>query len=144
MPYPSLLVRSSVVLLVSSSKSRWQDLTNLFTREIDTHGTLSQKAGIELVLVPRNTGDDNVAERRSILYSPPFKINNLMCPLLNTLPTSKLLDTGDVDTVHAGAVVGQQRRKRSSDDLRAIHHANSMPEETVPVRQYRVVDIQVF
>jgi hypothetical protein len=116
----------------------------LLAREVDTHGTLTEKAGIELVGVTGNTTDDRVAQRSHILQRLALQVVNLMPALLQTLTASESLDAGDVDTVDAGTVVGQQGGERASDDLGAVDDTDGAAEETVSIRQYRVVDVEVF
>lgn len=67
-----------------------------------------------------------------------------MSALLQTLTASELLNTGDIDTVDAGTVVGQQSSERATNHLGAVHNTDSVSEEAITVRQYRVVDVEVF
>lgn len=64
--------------------------------------------------------------------------------LLNPLAARKLLHPGDIHTVHTSPVVRQQRGQRPPDDLGAIDDADRMPEQPVPIRQDRVVDVEVL
>lgn len=56
----------------------------------------------------------------------------------------KLLHPRDINTIHTRPIIRQQRRQRPPHNLRPIHHANRMPEQPIPIRQDRVVDIQVL
>jgi len=67
-----------------------------------------------------------------------------MSVLLQSLTTSELLHTGDINTVHTSSVVGQQRSKRTSHDLGSVHNANGVTEQSVSVGQDGVVDVQVL
>ncbi len=49
-----------------------------------------------------------------------------------------------IDRVDVSAVVRQQRSQRPPDDLRAIDDRDRLPEQPVPVRDDRVVNLQVF
>lgn len=118
--------------------------THLLTREVDTHGTLTEQAGVKLVLITRNTRDDNIAKRCNVLQRSTLHLMDLMTVLLTSLATSKLLHPGDIDTVHTGAIIGQQRSKWAADNLRPVNNADSVTEQTVARRQDGVVDIEVF
>jgi len=67
-----------------------------------------------------------------------------MPALPDSLPAGKLLHASDVHAVDAGAVVREQRCKWSTDDLRAVHHADRVSEKSVPVGEDSVVDVEVF
>jgi hypothetical protein len=69
---------------------------------------------------------------------------NLMSMLLQTLATSKLLHTGDINTVNRGAIISQQGSQRAANNLRPVHNADSVTEQTVSGGQDSVVDIEVL
>lgn len=118
--------------------------TYLLTRKVNANRALPQKTRIKLVRVARNPGNNNITKRRNILQSLALQVHNLMRPLLDPLTPRKLLHTRNINTINARTVISQQRRKRPANDLRAIDHANRMSEQPVPIRQDRVVDVQVF
>jgi len=118
--------------------------THLLTRKVDTHSTLTEQAGVKLVLITRNTRDNNIAKRCNVLQRSTLHLMDLMTVLLTSLATSKLLHPGDIDTVHTGAIIGQQRSKWAADNLRPVNNADSVAEQTVTRRQDGVVDIEVL
>lgn len=67
-----------------------------------------------------------------------------MTAVLQTLATSELLDTGDINTVHTSTVIGQQRGQWTANNLRAIHHTDSVTEQTVTIGKDSVVDVEVL
>lgn len=118
--------------------------TYLLAGEVDTDSTVPQQASIKLVLLTGHTGDNNITERDDIIDSLALELDNLMSLLLQSLTTSELLHASDINTVNASAIVGKQGSKRPSNDLRPVHHANGVAEETVSVRQNGVVDVEVL
>lgn len=98
----------------------------------------------EFVLVARHTGHDDVTQRRAVLDRPALHLLDLVLALADALAARELLHARHVDAVHARAVVGQQGRERPAHDLGAVDHAHGAAEQTVPVGQDRVVDVQVF
>jgi hypothetical protein len=116
----------------------------LLAREVDTHSTFAEQASIKLILLTGHTRDDNITQRCNILQSSTLHIDNLVATVLQTLTSGKLLHAGNINTVHASAVIGQQRGQGAADDLRAVHHADSVAEETVTIRQDSVVDVEVL
>lgn len=67
-----------------------------------------------------------------------------MSALLQALATSELLHTGNIDTVHTSAVIGQQRGQRAANDLRAVYDADSVTMQAVAIGQDGVVDVEVL
>lgn len=118
--------------------------TNLLTGEVNANSTLPQQASIKLILITRNTGDNNITKRRNILKSGTLHLMNLMTLLLQPLTTGKLLHTGDINAINASTVISQQCRQRPTHDLGPVNHANRVAEESVAVGQDGVVDVQVF
>jgi hypothetical protein len=116
----------------------------LLAREVDTHGTLAEQTSIKLILVTGHTRDDHIAQRRNILKSSALHIVNLMPAVLQTLTTGELLNTGNINTVDASTVVGQERSQWAADDLRAVHHTDSVAEQPVTVGKDSVVDVEVL
>ena len=118
--------------------------THLLTREVETHSTLSEKAGIKLVFVPRDTGNDDITQRHHILQCLAFQVVDLVSPLFDTFTSSELLDTSHIHTVDTGSIVCQQRRQRPTDNLRPVHYTDSVSEKTVAIGQNRIVDFEVL
>lgn len=121
---------------------KWK--TNLLARKVHTDRALPQQRSIKLILIPGHTGNNHITQRRNILQRPALQINNLMPLLLQPLATRKLLHPRDIHTIHARAIIRQQGRQRPPHDLRPIHHADRMPKQAIPIRQDRIVDIQVL
>lgn len=119
------------------------DETHLVTRKVHTNSPLPQKTGIKLILLPRHTSDNHITQRRHILNRPPRQIHNLMPRLLQPL-ARKLLHPRNINTINTSPIIRQQRRQRPPHNLRPIHHANRMPEQPIPIRENRVVDIQIL
>jgi hypothetical protein len=71
-------------------------------------------------------------------------MNNLMPPLLQSNATGKLLHTGDINTVDAGAIIRQKRSKWPPHHLRPVDDADSVPEQPVSIGQNGVVDVEVL
>lgn len=67
-----------------------------------------------------------------------------MPAVLQTLASSELLHTGNIDTVHASTVIGQQRGQRATNNLRAVHHTDSVTEQPITVGKDGVVDVEVL
>lgn len=118
--------------------------TYLLAREVDTNSTLTQKASIELVLLTGHASNNDITKWYNILQSLALKINNLMRLFLQSLTTSKLLHTSNINRVNTGAIISEQSSKRTTNNFRAVHDANRVSEETVSVRQDGVVDVEVL
>jgi hypothetical protein len=116
----------------------------LLAGEVDAHSTLAEQASIKLILVTGHTRDDNITQRRNILKCSTLHIDNLVSAVLQTLATGELLDTGNINTVHASAIIGQQRGQWTANNLRAVHDADSVTEQTVAVGKDSVVDVEVL
>jgi hypothetical protein len=69
---------------------------------------------------------------------------NLVPMLLQTLATSKLLHTGDINTVNRGTIISQQGGQRAADNLRPVHNTDSVAKQTISGGQDSVVDIEVL
>jgi hypothetical protein len=119
-------------------------MTHLLAGEVDTNSTFTEQASIELELLTRHTRDNNITQGDNVLHCRALKINNLVSVLLQSLTTSELLHTSDINTVHTSSVIGQQSSKRASYDLGPVHNANGVAEQSVSVRQNSVVDVQVL
>lgn len=117
--------------------------THLLTRKVDTNSPLTQQASIKLILLPGHTGNNDITQRRNILNRPPLHINNIMRTLLQPLPR-ELLHPRNINTINTSSIIRQQRRQRPPHNLRPIHHANRMSKQPVPIRQNRVVDVEVL
>lgn len=118
--------------------------THLVAGKVDAHSPLFQQVAWKLILVARHTRDHDIAQRRAVFDGPALLLYDLMLALAYALATRELLHTCDVDAVDAGAVVGQQRGERPAHHLGAIDHTYRASEQAVPVRQDRVVDVQVL
>jgi hypothetical protein len=118
--------------------------TYLLTREVDTDSTLTQKAGIELVLITGDSSDNNITKRHNILKSLTLQLNNIMSLHMQSLTTSKLLHASNINTVNTGSIISQQGRKRATNNFGTVHDADSVTEETVAVGQDSVVDVEVL
>lgn len=64
--------------------------------------------------------------------------------LLQPLATSKFLHASDINTVNASAIIGQQRSQRTTNNLRPVHNANSVTEQTIASGKNSVVDVEVL
>lgn len=120
------------------------DRTHLLTRKVDAHGSLSEELIVNLERITRDTRNDDIAMRQSVLQFPPLHVNNLMMSPLQSLTTSKLLHARDVHTVYTRSIIRQQSRERASNNLRSIHHTNSAAEQTVSIRKNSIVDLEVL
>lgn len=69
---------------------------------------------------------------------------NLVPAVLQTLATSELLHTGNINTVHASTVIGQEGGQWATNDLGTVHHTDGVAEQTVAVGENRVVDVEVL
>lgn len=116
----------------------------LLAREVDTHRTLAEQASVKLILVAGHTGDDNITQRRDILQSSTLHIVNLVPAVLQTLTTSELLHTGNINTVHASTVIGQQSGQWAANNLGAVHHTDGVTEQTVTIGENGVVDVEIL
>lgn len=67
-----------------------------------------------------------------------------MSAVLQTLATSELLHTSNIDTVHTSAVIGQQCGQRAANNLRAVHNTDSVAMQAVAIGQDGVVDVEVL
>lgn len=97
-----------------------------------------------LELVSRNTADDNITERETLLYSPPVHGLNFMLLLLKPGASAELLDVIDIDTVHFGAVVGEQSCQWPADDFAPVNDGNAPAMESSAVVQDCVIDVEVL
>jgi len=120
-----------------------REKTHLLTRKVDTDSSLTQQASVKLVLLPRHASNNNITQRRYILDRQSLHINNIMRTLLQSLPR-KLLHPRNIHTINTSPIIRQQRRQRPSHYFRAIHHANRMTKQPVPVGKNRVVDVEVL
>lgn len=64
--------------------------------------------------------------------------------LLQTLATSKLVDTSDINTVNTSTVISQQSSKRATHNFRTVDNTNRVTEQSISVGQDGVVDVQVL
>jgi hypothetical protein len=121
-----------------------EDFSYLLAREVDANSTLSDQVRRHLVIVARNTGDDNIADRKTLLQTPTFHVGHVMLLLLEATSTAEVLHTGDIDRVDFSAVVGKKRCERTTDDLAAVDDSDTTSEETLAVVQEGVVHAKVF
>lgn len=116
----------------------------LVTRKVNTHSTAPQQAGIKLVRVTGHASNHHITQRCSVLDRPASHILNLVPTLLKPFATRKPLHTRDIDAVDARAVVGQESRKRPTDDLGPVDDADGVAVQPVAVGQDSVIDLQVL
>lgn len=67
-----------------------------------------------------------------------------MSAVLQTLATGELLHTGDINTVYASTIIGQQRGQWTANNLGTVHDTDSVTEQTVAVGKDSVVDVEVL
>lgn len=98
----------------------------------------------DLELVTRHATDDDIAQRENLLQAPAGLLLNLVPPLTQALASVVVLDVVNVLGVDDGTVVGQQRRKRPSHDLRPVDDRNGVSVQAIAVGQDGVVDLEVL
>ena len=112
--------------------------------EVDADGAVAEQLGGHLEVLGRDTADNDVAERQHVLELPALLIMHLVAQLADALAAGEHLDTGDVDGINGGAVVGEQGGERAAVDLAAVDDGDGLAEQAVAVGQNGVVDLQVL
>ena len=110
-------------------------------RKVDAYGAVADQIGGHLEGLGRDAGDDDVAAGQRVGEVPTFLVEDLVTGLTDAAAAGEELDTGDVNTVDGGAVVGEQGRKGTAVDLTAVDDGDGLAEEAVAVGQDRVVDL---
>lgn len=67
-----------------------------------------------------------------------------MTPLSKALPTVELLHIRNINGIHTRAIIRQQRRQRTPNDLAPINHSDGPPMKPIPIRQYGIVYPQIL
>lgn len=116
----------------------------LLAREVDAHGAAADEFVRDLELVSRHAADDHIAQRQTILQLPPLPLLDLMHSPPQPRTAGELLDVGDVHTEDLGAIVGEQRGQRPTDDFAAIDDGDTATKEAFAVVEEGVVDLQVL
>lgn len=97
-----------------------------------------------LEVVARHTADDNLTQRQAFLQRPSLQFTRFVLLLLEPGATAELLYAGDVDAIDLCAVIGEQGRQRSADNLAAIDHGDAFSKQTLAVVEKGIIDLEVL
>lgn len=127
----------------------------LLSGNVDAHDSFPKLLRRNLELSSRNSANDDVALRQSLVKRHLGRSSNVRrlerSFLLLLLSSSRsraslgvLDNTVDVGRENAGAVVGEQRSERSSNDFGSVDDCDGLSPGAVTVRERRVVDLCVL
>jgi len=119
-------------------------ISHLLAREVDANGTFSDQMCRHLVLVPRNTRNDHITDRQTLLKTPSFHVRHIVLLLLQATSAAEVLHTSDIDRIDLSTVVGKKSSKRTTDNFTAVDDSDATSEKTLAVVQEGVVHAEVF
>lgn len=112
--------------------------------EVDAHGAVAHVLQRYLVYVAWDTADDDVAYGQAVVDCPAGLLFDLVPVLAESCAAREDLHVVDVDAVHMGSVVGQERSKWATDYFAPVDDGDGTPVESVAIWQYGVVDAEVL
>lgn len=116
----------------------------LLAGKVDADSAFPDQVRRHLVAISRNTRNDHITDRQTLLETPSFQVRHIVFLLLQATSTAEALHTSDIDRVDLSTVVGKKSSKRTTNDLAAVDDSDATSEKTLAVVQEGVVHTEVF